>query len=107
MTRKFHKLKLAVGAPDVRMHDLRHQAATVFLNSRISPRIGSERLGHSRTSTTLDIYAQFLPAADREATDILGALPALAEPARMTEPAAGRRRGRRRRLVAEDGGVSR
>ena len=74
MTEKFKMAKRIAGLRDLRMHDLRHQAATVLLNKRISPRIVSERLGHSRTSTTLDIYAQFVPAADEEAADILGAL---------------------------------
>ncbi len=74
MTDKFTMAKRIAGLRGLRMHDLRHQAATVLLNSRISPRVVSERLGHSRTSTTLDIYAQFVPAADEEAADILGGL---------------------------------
>jgi integrase len=71
MTDKFRKAKRRAGVTALRMHDLRHQAATTLLNRGISPRVVSERLGHSRTSTTLDIYAQFIPAADREAADIL------------------------------------
>jgi integrase len=71
MTDKFRKAKRRAGVDALRMHDLRHQAATALLNRGISPRVVSERLGHSRTSTTLDIYAQFIPAADREAADIL------------------------------------
>lgn len=74
MTDKFTMAKRIAGLRGLRMHDLRHQAATVLLNNRISPRVVSERLGHSRTSTTLDIYAQFVPAADEEAADILGGL---------------------------------
>jgi integrase len=71
MTDKFRTAKRRAGVNALRMHDLRHQAATTLLNRGISPRVVSERLGHSRTSTTLDIYAQFIPAADREAADIL------------------------------------
>ena len=71
MTDKFRKAKRRAVVNALRMHDLRHQAATTLLNRGISPRAVSERLGHSRTSTTLDIYARFIPAADREAADIL------------------------------------
>ena len=74
MTDKFTMAKRIAGLRSLRMHDLRHQAATVLLNSRISPRVVSERLGHSRASTTLDIDAQFVPAADEEAAEILGRL---------------------------------
>jgi integrase len=74
MTDKFSIAKCIAGVRDLRMHDLRHQAATVLLNRRVNPRVVAERLGHSRTSTTLDIYAQFVPAADDEAASILGEL---------------------------------
>ena len=58
---------------EVRLHDLRHHAATVLLNNRVSPRVVAERLGHTRVSTTLDIYAQFIDLADDEAATIMGA----------------------------------
>jgi len=74
MTDKFSVAKRVAGVRELRMHDLRHLAATVLLNNKVNPRIVAERLGHSRTSTTMDIYAQFLPQADQEAADILGRL---------------------------------
>jgi integrase len=74
VSEKFATAKRVAGVRQLRLHDMRHQAATVLLNNRISPRVVAERLGHSRTSTTLDVYAQFLPPADQEAADILGGL---------------------------------
>jgi integrase len=74
VSEKFAIAKRVAGVRQLRLHDMRHQAATVLLNNRISPRVVAERLGHSRTSTTLDVYAQFLPPADQEAADILGRL---------------------------------
>lgn len=35
----------------------------------------SGRLGHANASTTLDIYAEFVEAADERAADVLDALP--------------------------------
>jgi len=74
ISQKFALAKRVAGTRDLRMHDLRHQAATVLLDNRVNPRVVAERLGHSRTSTTLDVYAQFLAPADQEAAEILGRL---------------------------------
>jgi integrase len=58
----------------IKLRDLRHFVATQMLAAGIDPRTVSGRLGHARTSTTLDIYAGFVPARDRDAADILGRL---------------------------------
>jgi integrase len=44
------------GFPDVSLYGLRHTQATLMLESGVDTKIVSERLGHSRTSTTNDIY---------------------------------------------------
>ena len=72
MSEKYKIAKRVAGIKEVRLHDLRHHAATVLLNNRVSPRVVAERLGHTRVSTTLDIYAQFVDLADAEAAEIMG-----------------------------------
>ena len=52
---------------DVRLHDLRHFVATELLSAGIDVRTVANRLGHARTSTTLDIYWAWVPARDRDA----------------------------------------
>ena len=47
--------------PDIRFHDLRHSHATILLISGVNAKIVSERLGHSRTSFTQDVYQHVLP----------------------------------------------
>jgi hypothetical protein len=37
-------------------------------------KVVSERLGHSKVAMTLDVYAHVLPAADRAAAEVIGAL---------------------------------
>lgn len=57
--------------PVIRLHDLRHTSATLLLSEGVDIRTVANRLGHSQTSTTLNVYAHALPAADERAARIL------------------------------------
>lgn len=59
------------GASAVRLHDLRHWNATALVSAGVPITTVSARLGHSVTSTTLNIYAAALPADDDRAVDAL------------------------------------
>lgn len=74
VTRRWERLRDELGLGHVRIHDIRHFVATELLTSGIDVRTVSNRLGHARTSTTLDIYWAWVPARDREAADHLQAL---------------------------------
>ncbi len=56
---------------DITLHDLRHTAASILINSKMDPRSVSGVLGHSNTSTTLNIYAYFFHQAYEEAAQIM------------------------------------
>jgi integrase len=56
----------------VHLHQLRHFTATWMVGAGIDVRTIAQRLGHARTSMTLDTYAQALPEQDREAAEKLG-----------------------------------
>ena len=58
-----HKAEL----PRVRYHDLRHSHATMLLRQGIHPKVVSERLCHSTTGITLDIYSHVMPGMQEEA----------------------------------------
>jgi len=51
----------AAELPRVRIHDLRHTAATLMLAANIPAKIVSERLGHSSIAITLDRYSHVMP----------------------------------------------
>lgn len=55
----------------VRLKELRHYVATVGLLGGTDVRTVAGRLGHAQTSTTVDIYAAFVPEADRNIADAL------------------------------------
>lgn len=55
--------------PVLRLHDLRHSHATWMLQAGVSAKVVSARLGHASVKTTLDLYAEVLPAMDQDAAD--------------------------------------
>lgn len=57
---------------DVRLHDLRHYVAIRLLSAGVDVRTVAGRLGHRNASTTLNVYAHFVPQADGRAADLLG-----------------------------------
>lgn len=72
ISRSFHSLCRRAGCQGIRLHDLRHYVATRLLASGVDVRTVAGRLGHRNAATTLNVYAHFLPEADREAAGVLG-----------------------------------
>ena len=54
---------------DVRLHDLRHTAASLLLLQGVQPRVAMEVLGHSQISLTMNTYSHVLPIVYREAAE--------------------------------------
>ncbi|WP_218106014.1 tyrosine-type recombinase/integrase [Micromonospora citrea] len=73
--RSFREIIRQAGLRQVRLHDLRHTAASVLLAQGVPARVVMEILGHSQISVTLNIYAHVAPEIAREAASRLeGAL---------------------------------
>ena len=53
--------------PDISLHGLRHTNATLMISQNVDIKCVSQRLGHARASTTLDIYAHSLESGNRDA----------------------------------------
>ena len=62
------------GIPCIRIHDLRHTAATLALEAGIHPKVVSERLGHANTSITLNLYSHVSQTMQRQAADVVEAM---------------------------------
>lgn len=67
VTAGFAALVRTVEIPRIRLHDLRHGHATQLLRQGIHPKVVSERLGHSTTAITLDLYSHVAPDMQDEA----------------------------------------
>jgi integrase len=66
--------------PSITLHGTRHTHASLLLQAGVPIKVVSERLGHSKVAMTLDVYAHVLPAADRAAAEVIGALVRTAPP---------------------------
>ena len=66
LTRRFQRAIEQAGADEIRLHDLRHTHASMLLDAGESLVVVSGRLGHSRPSTTSDVYGHAMPSAHRD-----------------------------------------
>jgi site-specific recombinase XerD len=71
VTRAFDRVRRRAGLAGVRLHDVRHFTATALLSSGVDLRTVAGRLGHSKASTTPNVYAAFDPTADRLAAQAI------------------------------------
>lgn len=59
------------GLPPVRLHDLRHTAASLMIYEGVDIKTVSEILGHSSINITGDVYAHVIDGAKKKAADSL------------------------------------
>lgn len=59
------------GLPRVTIHSLRHTNATLLITGDVDVRTVAARLGHTQTSTTLNIYAEAIQSAEAAAAEVL------------------------------------
>jgi integrase len=59
---RFHELVVAADLPPVRLHDLRHGAASLMLAAGVDLKVVQETLGHSSITLTSDTYTSVYPA---------------------------------------------
>lgn len=78
ITKKFtsygKKIMQELGLPVLRFHDLRHTHATQLLLINTHPKVVAERLGHSTTAMTLEIYSHSIPSMQNNAANNLNNL---------------------------------
>ncbi|MHB1210120.1 MAG: tyrosine-type recombinase/integrase [Acidimicrobiales bacterium] len=88
MTKQFVALRNSLGYDNMRLHDLRHFAATRLIAEGVPVRTVSGRLGHANPSTTLSVYSHFVEASDQDAAGIMGRIMAESKEMRAKNTAA-------------------
>ena len=71
VTLEFKAVLRAAGLPHMRIHDLRHSAATILLEMGVHVKMVQELLGHEDIKTTLGIYGHLLEGTYRDAMNQL------------------------------------
>jgi hypothetical protein len=74
LTRIFRDLAEQAGLPPVRLHDLRHGAATLALTAGVDLRTVQDMLGHASIVLTADTYISVVPEVARDAAEKIAAL---------------------------------
>ena len=67
LSHQFRKLIQALDLPPIRLHDLRHGAATLALAAHTDLKVIQQMLGHSSIVTTADTYTSVLPEVAHDA----------------------------------------
>lgn len=71
ISRFFNRRIKSSGLPHVRLHDLRHTAASLMLLEGVDLKTVSEILGHSSITITADIYAHVMSESRKKAAQSL------------------------------------
>jgi integrase len=71
VTRSYNRLVELAGVNRIRVHDLRHTAATILLRAGIPAKIVSERLGHASVGITMDLYSHVTPDMQDSAAEAI------------------------------------
>ena len=72
--------KAAAGLPDVRVHDLRHTAASLWLAAGADPKVVQRVLGHATAAMTMDLYGHLVDASLWQAARLIGGTTGASEP---------------------------
>jgi len=91
VTGMFHMIAYLAGLPPIRLHDLRHGAATLLLAAGHDMKVVQETLGLSSITIAADTYTSVLPQLARQSAEDVAALIRPAPPDRVAGPARGAR----------------
>ncbi len=69
LSHRFTRLVAALGLPPIRLHDLRHGAATLALASGADLKAIQDMLGHASIVLTADTYSSVLPVVARRTAE--------------------------------------
>jgi len=86
VTDTFHRIRKAAGLPPIRLHDLRHTAASLALQAGVPMKAVSEQLGHSSFAITADTYTSVLPDVAAAAAEAVAGIVPRKPPASPAQP---------------------
>ena len=76
VTPAFHALAKRAGIRECQFHDLRHTAASLWLQAGVNLKTVSKALGHTSIAITADVYGKVAPEQRRELAAVMAAITA-------------------------------
>lgn len=70
----FYRMTERAGLPKIKFHELRSSYITMLLDNNVPVHIVSNLVGHTQTSTTLDVYTAALDDSLKQTTDVVNEL---------------------------------
>jgi integrase len=70
----FEDLTIEAGLPPIRLHDLRHGAASLMLAAGVDMKVVQETLGHSNVALTANTYTSIYPDLATAAAEATAAI---------------------------------
>lgn len=70
----------AIGVPSLRVHELRHTAASLWLGAGADPKVVQRVLGHATAAMTMDLYGHMIDANLWQAARLLGGISGASDP---------------------------
>ncbi len=92
LSQRFRILVTRGGLPPIRLHDLRHGAATLAHTAGADLKTVKDQLGHASIAITAHLYTNILPATQHQAAEATARLLRHA-----TDPRRSKRTGRKQR----------
>jgi integrase len=92
VSQRFRILMTRAGLPPIRLHDLRHGAATLAHTAGADLKTVQDQLGHASIAITADLYTNILPATQHQAAEATARLLRHA-----TDPRRSKKTGRKER----------
>jgi integrase len=73
LERAYKQILAIAGLHHIRIHGLRHTAATLLLTQGVHQRVVMDLLGHSQIAITMNLYSHVVPALRKEAAEQMDA----------------------------------
>ena len=71
---QFEDLTIATGLPPIRLHDLRHGAASLMITAGVDMKVIQETLGHANIGLTANTYTSIFPEVATAAAEATAAV---------------------------------
>ena len=72
--REFKRITEKAKVRPITFHGMRHTCATLLLRAGVPIKVVSERLGHKKVQTIMDVYMHVLPDMQKDAAETLNSV---------------------------------